>query len=416
LTFGQILNYGSWYKGDQWGITDIKMPNGTVFYQYLSLADGVDTNKCPTAASYAGVVGSPAKDGIDWPTTGHAVAPNSLLGLLRTHTGVDFDIPTDAQWEYCCRAGTTGSFNVPDTDVKDLAWLDSTGKKIHPVGEKIPNAWGLYDFHGSVYEMCRDWFVDHLGSDPVIDPKGPATGSYRTARGGKFDWAWTYTRSAFRVPFTGGNDNGTSVTGVRLICPVGLKWPVQEDTRMIAVDYTLAADAIVTFDVQTNRTGAATADAEDWVSIGESNFVNAFGDVNRLVPAGDRQIFWRADRIWADRYVPQGALRTVVKNWSTNTPPDYMVVDLAEASEQRIRYFVSTNALPEGGLANDIYRKRYLVMRRIPAQGTTWCMGQDPSIEVGTTGADAPATTSFSRRRRSCRFHAIGSSTCPCRR
>jgi len=160
------------------------------------------------------------------------------------------------------------------------------------------------------------------------------------------------------------------------------------DSFLVTVDYTLSGGpAVVTFDIQTNRTGSATADEADWSSIGEQTLTNAFGDVNCLVENGARTIFWRADDTWKGKFATSGAARAVVTAWSTNSPPDYLVVDLRRDSdrvycpEPRVRYFTSTNALP-GGILSDAYCNEYIALRRIPSQGVKWCMGS-PADEIG---------------------------------
>ncbi|MBR5691201.1 MAG: formylglycine-generating enzyme family protein, partial [Verrucomicrobia bacterium] len=96
-------------------------------------------------------------------------------------------------WEYACRAGTTTAFNngtnieaeeqiygkCPNLD--EVGWYN--GNETHPVGQKQPNAWGLYDMHGNVYEFCLDWYVDYSASS-VTDPTGPETGARHVERGG----------------------------------------------------------------------------------------------------------------------------------------------------------------------------------------------------------------------------------------
>jgi formylglycine-generating enzyme required for sulfatase activity len=99
-----------------------------------------------------------------------------------------FALPTEAQWEYACRAGSTTEFCFGDeaSALREYAWYAANSDgKTHPVGEKKPNAWGLYDMHGNVNEWCQDWFDDrYYGKSPTDDPTGPETGSFRVVRGG----------------------------------------------------------------------------------------------------------------------------------------------------------------------------------------------------------------------------------------
>lgn len=133
-------------------------------------------------------------DGAKWPASS-AVDPMSFLGRLRARTGLDFDLPTEAQWEYACRAGTTSAFNNggdSEDDMKDLGrygenHADGRGgysAKHTAVGAYMPNAWGLYDMHGNVWEWCLDWAGDLSGG--MTDPKGPVAGAFRILRGGSW--------------------------------------------------------------------------------------------------------------------------------------------------------------------------------------------------------------------------------------
>ncbi|MBO4795819.1 MAG: SUMF1/EgtB/PvdO family nonheme iron enzyme, partial [Verrucomicrobia bacterium] len=127
----------------------------------------------------------------------------------RLPEGYEYTLPTEAQWEYACRAGTTTALNsgknLSDTEqcpeIDEVGWyLYNSGEKTHPVGQKKPNAWGLYDMHGNVLEWCLDWFGDYPTSS-VTDPTGPSTGSDRVVRGGGWSYDAGYCRSACRDYF-----------------------------------------------------------------------------------------------------------------------------------------------------------------------------------------------------------------------
>ncbi len=112
----------------------------------------------------------------------------------------EFRLPTEAQWEYACRAGSTTYWHFGNSDLVlgEYAWYGNNSEsKTHPVGEKKPNAWGLYDMNGNVWEWCQDWYGAY-GAEVVTDPGGPATGSDRVYRGGSwYAPAWS-CRSAYR--------------------------------------------------------------------------------------------------------------------------------------------------------------------------------------------------------------------------
>ena len=127
--------------------------------------------------------------------------------------GYHYTLPTEAQWGYACRAGTTTPFSYGnDTGYSQLgsyAWYtDNSSSKTHPVGEKLPNEWGLYDMHGNVRELCLDWYRDYTGGS-VSDTQGPSSGlySYRVNRGGSWFSLARLCRSADR---SGGRPDGTS--------------------------------------------------------------------------------------------------------------------------------------------------------------------------------------------------------------
>jgi formylglycine-generating enzyme required for sulfatase activity len=112
----------------------------------------------------------------------------------------EYRLPTEAEWEYCCRAGTTTKYSFGDDESKisEHAWhRENSSSKTHPAAEKKPNDWGLYDMHGNVYEWCQDWFGNYP-SGAQVDPTGPASGSYRVDRGGSWGSSARFCRSAFR--------------------------------------------------------------------------------------------------------------------------------------------------------------------------------------------------------------------------
>ena len=118
-----------------------------------------------------------------------------------------YRLPTEAEWEYACRAGSTGLYCFGDnrTMLEEYAWCDSNiGRTTRAVGQKKPNRWGLYDVHGNVWEWCADWYgTDYYKSSPLMDPPGPATGSDRTVRGGGWiSYATEGCRSAFRLGYS----------------------------------------------------------------------------------------------------------------------------------------------------------------------------------------------------------------------
>ena len=101
--------------------------------------------------------------------------------------GLKFSLPTEAQWEYACRAGTTGDYGGTGK-IDDMGWYDgNSGNTTHPVGRKEPNEWGLYDMHGNVWEWCADWYDSgYYAKSPASNPTGPAFGDFRVDRGGSF--------------------------------------------------------------------------------------------------------------------------------------------------------------------------------------------------------------------------------------
>jgi len=109
-----------------------------------------------------------------------------LEALKERVPGQTFRLPTEAEWEYACRAKTKTEYSFRDSPEKlgEYAWFrDNSEEKTHPVGQKKPNPWGLYDMHGNVWEWCQDWHGDYTAKS-ATDPTGLATGSRRVLRGG----------------------------------------------------------------------------------------------------------------------------------------------------------------------------------------------------------------------------------------
>jgi len=130
-------------------------------------------------------------------------------------------LPTEAEWEYSCRATSTTAFCFGDDadGLSEYGWYDgNSGKTTHPVGEKKPNAWGLYDMHGNVWEWCSDWKAAYPAGS-VTDPSGPAMGSYRANRGGSWYFNASYSKSA-RRSLNEPNTTRSSNLGFRVVLSV----------------------------------------------------------------------------------------------------------------------------------------------------------------------------------------------------
>lgn len=149
-----------------------------------------------------------ASAGANWPAD-NGVDTNSFMGQLRSKTSQVFDLPTEAQWEYACRAGTSTALNsgynltntLADARMDEVGWYwNGDFMRLDwgtmTVGSYLPNAWGLYDMHGNVLEWCLDWAGVYLGS--ATDPKGSGEGTYRILRGGGWRSGAASCRSAIR--------------------------------------------------------------------------------------------------------------------------------------------------------------------------------------------------------------------------
>ena len=182
--------------------------------------------------SYNNIRGS--SSGAQWPSSG-AVDASSFMGRLRARTGCDtFDLPTEAQWEYACRAGTTTALNSgknltsteQDANMAEVGRYWYNGGQSYSsscdttfgtakVGSYLPNAWGLYDMHGNVWEWCLDWYGTLAYG---TDPKGSSSGSRRVGRGGSWAHNADYCASSIRDSHDPSDeDYDYSYVGFRLV-------------------------------------------------------------------------------------------------------------------------------------------------------------------------------------------------------
>ena len=195
--------------------------------------------------------------GVTWPN-GEDVDEDSFMGVLRRKVGLSaFDLPTEAQWEYACRAGTTTALNsgknisdisdtqliqeanevaryhfnsgAPSSNPVDFMFGEASDKGTAIVGEYLPNAWGLYDMHGNLYELCLDFLSAFHESG--VDPVGPVTGQFRSTRGGSwYSGGYAYSSSYWGASI--GEDGCRAAIGFRL-CLQGGELPELESGTVL---------------------------------------------------------------------------------------------------------------------------------------------------------------------------------------
>ena len=159
----------------------------------------------------------------------HEVHPNRVFGLLRRMCpgiGLQFDLPTEAQWEYACRAGTSTLYNVGDS-LNGQGWTkDQYGDvKKHEVGLLQPNDWGLYDMHGNVSEICLDQLGDYgtgTKENPDRDPSGGSNGR-AVNRGGNFTWSPDIRYAASSSRYRSDKSGTYTMIGFRICAPAIIK-------------------------------------------------------------------------------------------------------------------------------------------------------------------------------------------------
>ncbi len=227
------------------------------------------------SVSYDLIRGGSATAGAGWPATGHAVDADSFMGILRAKTGLTFDLPTEAQWEYACRAGTTTALNSgknltftlfnPDSAMAEVGrYLYNGGSEYSEdctsdygtakVGSYLPNAWGLYDMHGNVYEWCLDWFQWDLGTSAVTDPVGAdtSTDGLRMLRSGYFFLTADGCRSADRWHYQPRYE--TESIGFRIACDSQSVQEKPDPEKYVVVDLS-GGPNVLSYPVRYSATG-----------------------------------------------------------------------------------------------------------------------------------------------------------------
>jgi len=135
--------------------------------------------------------------------------------------GYVYRLPSEAEWEYACEAGITNLFSFGDsvTNADQYAWtMENSEGMPHPVGQKRPNPWGLYDMHGNVWEWCSDWFAPYPATG-LTNPSGPPTSKFKVFRGGGWNQAIEFARSRNR--FMMSPSNGIHFVGFRVALGAG---------------------------------------------------------------------------------------------------------------------------------------------------------------------------------------------------
>ena len=178
-------NYG---RGDNYPMYYVNWYDAIEFCNRLSIREGL------VPVYIIEISGIKSFNPDDWGTQGSA-----WDSVIMAKGANGYRLPTEAEWEYACRAGTATAYNTGGTISDNTGWHSgNSGSMTHEVGKKPANAWGLYDMHGNVFEMCWDWYGTYPGGAQT-DPEGASSGSGRVFRGGSWSGIVDSLRSASRV-------------------------------------------------------------------------------------------------------------------------------------------------------------------------------------------------------------------------
>ncbi len=201
-------------RGDNYPVYYVSSYDVIVFCNKLSILEGLEPVYSINDVYHINSSTNPT----DWgtiPPTNTSDSRWDAAVMDKSKNG--YRLPTEAEWEYACRAGTTMAYNTGDTISDNTGWYSgNSGGKTHAVGLKPANAWGLYDMHGNVIEWCWDWYGSYT-TDSQTDPTGAVTDGERVIRGGDNDTFDKYLRSACRGKIPPGFRGRDFLYGFRLV-------------------------------------------------------------------------------------------------------------------------------------------------------------------------------------------------------